>query len=262
MDLLLRWEYDPYALCYNGYHVYMLPRCARAIETGYTTFTTRLCWGENLAHCQSRVSGLMWLAHRGFGLRILPSYMRCLGEGILETNNDTCAGTAPIQKSQPFISQPCSHHGLLHKSSELGVNRAIVKTEFSSKTLKRYALLGRRRLPTVMRDIQGEGTLFDVGMWLDEKSCQSLALESFSWLIEFNEAWYSNLSTLANCEIYGDRISEPILNYQYSGHPSEEIRDYETIVADIDNFNQSLFEDLQIAICRRLQIPLQRFGCK
>lgn len=261
MDLLLRWEYDPYALCYNGDHVYMLPRCARAIETGYTTFTTRLCWGENLAHCPARIPSLMLLARRGFGLRILPSYMRCLIEGILETNNDTCAGTASIQKPQPSISQPCLNHGLLHKSSELGVNVAMLQYESGSKTLKRYALLGRRRLPTVMRDVQGEGTWFN-------RIFQSLALESFSWFIELNEACDSQLPTLANCELYGDRISEPVLNYQYSAYisnqiwHSDEIRDYERFVADIDEFNQSLFEDLQIAICRRLQIPLQRFGCK
>ena len=198
MDLLLRWEYDPYALCYNGEHVYMLPRCARAIETGFTTFTTGLCWGENLAYCPSRVLSLICLARRGFGLRILPSYMRCLVEGNPETKN------------------------------------------------------GRRRLPTVLRETTVRES-FD-----HQKSCQILALESFSWLIELDETWDSHLWPLANYELYGDRISEPVLNYHYS----DQVPDYEQIVADIDDFNQSLFVDLQITICRRLQISLQRFGCK
>ena len=248
MDLLLRWEYDPYALCYNGEHVYMLPRCARAIETGFTTFTTRLCWGENLAYCPSRVLSLMYLARRGFGLRILPSYMRCLVEGNPETKNDTS-----IQKPQPCISQPCLDHGSLHKRSELGVNVATLQHDPSgSRTLKRYALLGRRTLPTVLRHIRGIGTCFN------ERWCQSLALESFSWLTKLDATWDFHLSQLANYGLYGDRISEPILNYQcsYQG------RDYEKIVDDIDHCNQSLFGDLQITICQRLQIPLQRFGCK
>ena len=233
----------------------MLPRCARAIETGYTTFSTRLCWGENLTHCQTRVPSLINLARRGFGLRILPSYMRCLVEGIPETENDTSTETAPTEKTRPSISQPCLKNSSLHKMSELGVNPAMLQRESGSKTLKRYALLGRRRLPTVMRSILGLGT------YVNEATCQILALQSFSWLLELDEAWDSCLSTTELCDLYRHRISEPILSYQYLAYPHDQVRDYEEIVADIDDLNQNLFEDLQFEICQRLQIPLQRFGC-
>ena len=255
MDLLLQWEYDPYALCYNGENVYMLPRCARAIETGYTIFTTRLCWGENLVHCQTRVPALMCLAHRGFGLRILPSYMRCLVEGILETKHDTCARTVTIQKRESSSSQSHMKYGSLHKRSELGVNVAMLKHPSDSKTLKKYAVLGRRRLPTVLRDYQ------DIGLLVDEAPYQTFALESFSWLIDFAVDWESYFSTEASCELYGDRISDPVLNYQYSANLHDRFREYKNLAVNIDEYNEILFGDLQIMICHRLQIPFQMFGC-
>ncbi|KAL8793670.1 MAG: hypothetical protein Q9195_003719 [Heterodermia aff. obscurata] len=201
---------------------------------------------------QTRVPSLISLARRGFGLRILPSYMKSLVEGIPETKNDTGTDTAPIEKTSPSISQPCMDNGSLHKRSELGVNLGMLQRDSGSKSLKRYALLGRRKLPTVMRGI------FGLGEVVDENTCQIFALQSLSWLIELDEAWDSYLSTAP--DLYRGRISEPILRYQYLAFPHDQVRDYEEIGADIDNFNQNLFGDLQFEICRRLQIPLQIFG--
>ena len=253
LDLLLRWEYDPYALCYNGDHVCMLPRCARAIETGFTTFTTRLCWGESLGYCLRGRLSLICLARRGFGLRILPSYMKCL-QGNLETKNCTGAGT--ILNQRP-ISQLYLNRGSMHERSELGVNVAAVQPYSGLKTLKRYIMLGRRRLPTVLRETTVEGSS-DY-----ENALGILALQSFSWLIEFDKAWRSNPSAVKIAdfmELYTHRSSRPLLMCEPSADGFGP--DPWDLLAEIDHFNQRLFEDLQIAICRRLQIPLQRFGCK
>lgn len=84
-QVLLNFDLDACAIAFDGSHVLMLPRCARAIETGYSVFTMDLIWGHHLndrrATQQSRV---FKYADRGFGLRIVPSYVKSLEEDDLE----------------------------------------------------------------------------------------------------------------------------------------------------------------------------------
>jgi len=47
-EVLLNFDLDPCAMCWNGKEVRMLPRCARALETGYTAFTMDLVYGHHL----------------------------------------------------------------------------------------------------------------------------------------------------------------------------------------------------------------------
>ena len=79
---LLRSESDLYAMCYDGSDVLMLPRCARAIETGHSILTSRLWYGSGLDCGLRKVYRVMQLADNehdhAFGLRILPSYARAL----------------------------------------------------------------------------------------------------------------------------------------------------------------------------------------
>ena len=57
----------------------MLPRCARAIETGYCVFTMDLIWGHRLGNRrETQMYRVFKYANRGFGLRILSSYARSL----------------------------------------------------------------------------------------------------------------------------------------------------------------------------------------
>ena len=237
----------------------MLARCARSIETGYTTFTTRLCWGENLGFCPRTRLSLIWLARRGFGLRILPSYMKCLVEGIIETENDTCTRNTPSQKAQPSISQAYLNKCSLHKISELGVNVAAVQPFSGLKTLKRYIMLGRKRLPTVLRETTVEESS-------DHRtSHQILALESLSWLLELDIALRSNPIGAARVgikELYTHRISRPLLTYETLSYDNNRAPDFWDLFVDIDEFNQNLFLRLQRVVCWRLQIPFQLFGCK
>ena len=80
LDILQKYSLDIASLGYNGHQVLMLPRCARAIETGFNVFTMDLLWGHNLGHRQSSyLSSISKFADWGFGIRILPCYVRSLG---------------------------------------------------------------------------------------------------------------------------------------------------------------------------------------
>ena len=78
-DILLKLDVDPCAMAFDGSSVLMLPRCARAIETGYITFTNDLIFGDYLSsRPATRGSRLFKYANRGFGVRFLPSFAKYL----------------------------------------------------------------------------------------------------------------------------------------------------------------------------------------
>ena len=84
-DVLLNFDLDACAIGFDGSRVLMLPRCARAIETGYSVFTMDLVWGHHLGDRRaSQENRIFKYADRGFGLRVLPSYCRSLEEDHLE----------------------------------------------------------------------------------------------------------------------------------------------------------------------------------
>jgi len=78
-DILLSLELDQCAIGFDGHQVLMLPRCARAIETGYSVLTMALMHPSE--NWPGYLYGLIcaW-ANRGFGLRILPVYAKSLEE--------------------------------------------------------------------------------------------------------------------------------------------------------------------------------------
>ncbi|KDQ15119.1 hypothetical protein BOTBODRAFT_302462 [Botryobasidium botryosum FD-172 SS1] len=81
-DVLSDFDLDICTLGWDGKDVWMLPRCARAIETGYNTFTPSLIYsphlGEHSAHL--RAHRFFKYANKGYGLRFLPSYVDFLGD--------------------------------------------------------------------------------------------------------------------------------------------------------------------------------------
>lgn len=79
LDVLLKFDLDPCAIGYDGERVVMLPRCARALETGYSCFTMDLIDGHHLSKRRAtRVARIIKYADRGFGIRILPSFLAAL----------------------------------------------------------------------------------------------------------------------------------------------------------------------------------------
>ena len=107
-EILLNIDIDPCAVGFDGSHVKMLPRCARALETGYSTFTMDLIWGHYLGNRRAtRENRLFKYADRGFGLRILPCYVQSL------ENNTAWAATSAFRagsiKATNESQDPQSH---------------------------------------------------------------------------------------------------------------------------------------------------------
>lgn len=78
-EVLLNFDLDQCAIGFTGTDVLLLPRCARALETGYTVFTTDLVQGHHLGdRRETQLPRIYKYADRGFGIRILPQYLRHL----------------------------------------------------------------------------------------------------------------------------------------------------------------------------------------
>ena len=50
LDILLNFDLDACALAFDGTNIFMLPRCARALETDYNVFIMNLVWGHHLGY--------------------------------------------------------------------------------------------------------------------------------------------------------------------------------------------------------------------
>ncbi|KAI5824408.1 hypothetical protein K523DRAFT_420814, partial [Schizophyllum commune Tattone D] len=78
-EVLLNFDLDICAVAFDGTDVWMLPRCVRAIETGTIVFTMDLIEGHYLGDRKaSRDKRVFKYANKGFGFRILPSYLAAL----------------------------------------------------------------------------------------------------------------------------------------------------------------------------------------
>ena len=137
-DVLLNFDLDACAIGFDGSHVFMLPRCARAIETGYSVFTMDLVWGHHLGDRRaSQDSRIFKYADRGFGLRFLPSYARSLEEETVET--------AAIKTGLlPAVAEEADNSNRLYTYFRWNQrNRKPYGTEPGLQTLKRIAYLGQ-----------------------------------------------------------------------------------------------------------------------
>lgn len=136
LDILLRSDLDACALGFDGSRVLMLPRCARAMETGYSTFTMDLIWGHHLGNRrETQEIQVFKYADRGFGLRILPSYVRSL-------EKDNFGDTASSQQVPPRIS-PDPNGGTRVRRDRTEPAR-VFEGEPGLKTLRRIAYLARQ----------------------------------------------------------------------------------------------------------------------
>ncbi|MCJ1367624.1 hypothetical protein MMC16_006758 [Acarospora aff. strigata] len=147
-QVLLNFDLDACALGFDGKEVLMLPRCARAIETGYSTFTMDLIWGHHLGDRRATQEIRVFkYADRGFGLRILPSYARSLEDtdrrqmklaGLISAENQEVDEIYPVEDElpEPRPARP----GFWAPPNK---NRKPNGPEPGLKTLKRIAYLGQ-----------------------------------------------------------------------------------------------------------------------
>lgn len=107
-DILLNVDLDACALGFDGERILMLPRCARSIETGYCVFTMDLIWGHHLSSRQeTQETRVFKYADRGFGMRLLPSYVQSLEQNYADEveqqfGNDRSGPTRMI-KGEPGL---------------------------------------------------------------------------------------------------------------------------------------------------------------
>lgn len=105
-EILSHFNLDAYAIGYDGRQVLMLPRCARAIETGYSIFTRDLVMPRHpYDHLGIISPGIMKdlfeHADLGFGIRILPCYVKSLESSALEGTNSAVAENGVAGDSSP-----------------------------------------------------------------------------------------------------------------------------------------------------------------
>lgn len=91
-EILSHFNLDAYAIGFDGRQVLMMPRCARAIETGYSMFTRDLVMPRHPYHHLGIISSgimkdLFEHADLGFGIRILPCYVKSLDSSALDGTN-------------------------------------------------------------------------------------------------------------------------------------------------------------------------------
>lgn len=141
LDILLNFDLDACALGFDGTQVLMLPRCARALETGYSVFTMDLIWGHHLGNRrETQEVRVFKYADRGFGLRILPSYVRSLEQqgdlGVTVSNDieSSAKATTEVSRAQAEGKKEVKGSGPVR----------IIEGEPGLKTLKRIAYLGKR----------------------------------------------------------------------------------------------------------------------
>ncbi|KAJ7226487.1 hypothetical protein B0H12DRAFT_1240615 [Mycena haematopus] len=78
-DVLLNFDLDICAMGWDGENLWMLPRAARALESRCTVFTMHLIRGHYLSERRaSQPKRIFKYASKGYGLRILPSYLKSL----------------------------------------------------------------------------------------------------------------------------------------------------------------------------------------
>ncbi|KAJ7512451.1 hypothetical protein B0H11DRAFT_481994 [Mycena galericulata] len=97
-DVLLNFDLDICAMGWDGSNVWMLPRAARALETGCNVFTMDLIHGHYLSKRRaSHPQRIFKYADRGFGIRFLPSYISSLDRSLATIEKDFSAvGDAPL----------------------------------------------------------------------------------------------------------------------------------------------------------------------
>ncbi|MCJ1280695.1 hypothetical protein MMC26_000012 [Xylographa opegraphella] len=148
-QVFLGFDLDACAIGFDGARALMLPRCARAIETGYNVFTMDFVWGHYLkGRNASREARIFKYADRGFGLRILPSYAKSLEEGpaiipvskidkVITPNGSLQDNGSQELRELPYLSAPC------RKFESREAYRMPAGPEAGLKTLKRVVYLGR-----------------------------------------------------------------------------------------------------------------------
>ncbi|KAL8640619.1 MAG: hypothetical protein Q9226_008726, partial [Calogaya cf. arnoldii] len=235
LDILLNFDLDACAMGFDGSRVLMLPRAARALETGYSTFTMDLIWGHHLGNRrESQEVRIFKYADRGFGLRILPSYVRSLEEtGSEDAEFDLQAdrgGPTRVFESEPGLTT-------LRRIAYLA--RLFVH---------RYAQACRFRIISLAAL---DGYAMHEGLPDHRKG-----LPVFEVLMRHCEAW--RLDAIGNVKLERDSFASISYDDTYDGMPAyhwgPHATPFEYFQTELTEHNNRLFWILRKAIAEKLNI--------
>ena len=196
-EVLLNFDLDACAIGFDGSQVFMLPRCARAIETGYSVFTMDLVWGHHLGDRRaSQDSRIFKYADRGFGIRFLPSYARSLEEDDLER---MVLGKSQTSADEANASENDRNYDYYRWNQR---DRKPNGAEPGLKTLKRIAYLGQ---DYVHRYYFGTTPLV-ISPWRTRQQlrAQNLTVDVDEDVVEGEEDWWPR--RYSETEQYNERI--------------------------------------------------------
>ncbi|KAI9780261.1 MAG: hypothetical protein M1839_006821 [Geoglossum umbratile] len=274
---LLNFDLDACALGFDGTNVLMLPRCARALETGYSTFTMNLIWGHHLRDRRATQDIRVFkYASRGFGLRILPSYVKSLEVNYYK------------YETHPRGHEPQRSKKVEHKTQNF---------EPGLKILKRIAYRARGM---VHRFYYGFNSPTRPPKWMDDEKWGELGDEDRESVVDYiggifprisisdldtrdmhrnlpdgrqgvggfeiwmrhHEAWKLDAEGMALLDLnslsstaYDNDMYDDLPEYHWG--PSFDARRFTT---EIDAHNSELFEVLREKICDRLHTPFHTSG--
>ncbi|KAJ7110779.1 hypothetical protein C8R43DRAFT_1243019 [Mycena crocata] len=218
--VLLNFDLDVCAMGWDGSELWMLPRAARALETGYSVFTMNLIQGHYLSERRATQEQRVFkYANKGYGIRILPSYLASLDtaksklddiardENLFELDIDAIANAS--RKWTKTVVNELSQQGPI---SHLDLEN---KSQLSSEPQGRSCLTG---LSLFMRH---------VALWEMEKRGE-LVIDEKEWAsTEYGDSPESVLT-------YDDTPNVLMLVHIYAWGPEFKIPDFEH---QIDKFN-------------------------
>ena len=284
IDILLESDLDASALGYDGSHVFMLPRCARAIETGYSVFTMDLVWGcPREGRRASSIHSLFAYAERGFGVRILPSYAGLLEDDTFQeiiveelhlNDPESDAGTDEINEEgtqeviQENIQTPRRTGSREPGLKELKRVARRAEDYVRDLCLRHQNREAARALPedpylahveriTLMDILDLDGVFPRSGYGLSDG-------QGFEVLMRYCEVWrlYArgkaeiDMYTIPRAPLYDHPIVDDDLP-QYGWHENLDIQEF---VEDICDYNAQVWEDTKTAICSKLGIHRRDSG--
>ncbi|KAG8831072.1 hypothetical protein FRC17_003737 [Serendipita sp. 399] len=142
-EVLLNFDLDICAVGYDGAQVYMLPRAARALETGYNVFTMDMVQGHYLGTRRASQEQRLVYARKGYGIRILPSYITALKSVDVKE--------LPLRGFHPYDPENLDIDSQVEKARDYfnKVFRTILSLSNGGRNLQRtYAGTGYRSLFT------------------------------------------------------------------------------------------------------------------
>ena len=284
IDVLLESDLDACAIGFDGSGVLMLPRCARAIETGYSVFTMDLVWGcPREGRRASSIHSLFAYAERGFGIRILPSYA-----GFLEDDTFQEIDVEELHLNDPESDadkDEMDEEEMQRNTHEiLQTPRRTCSREPGLKELKRVARLAegyvhdlylrqqnreaaRAPLQDPYRAHEERITLMDILELDGVFSGSSYGLsdgQGFEVLMRYCELWRLYAWGMAEIDISAfpraPLYDHPVLDDDWPQYEWHDNLDVQEFAEDIDDHNAQVWEDTKTAICSKLGINRRDSG--